>query len=36
VLLKLRNEEKINDQVLRRLETELDLISARNASLEGQ
>jgi len=36
VLLKLRNEEKINDQVLRRLETELDLIAARNASLEGQ
>jgi CPA1 family monovalent cation:H+ antiporter len=36
VLLKLRNEEKINDQVLRRLETELDLVSARNASLEGQ
>ncbi|HSV21357.1 MAG TPA: cation:proton antiporter, partial [Candidatus Nanoarchaeia archaeon] len=36
VLLKLRNEEKINDQVLRRLETELDLITARNASLEAQ
>jgi Na+/H+ antiporter len=36
VLLKLRNEEKINNQVLRRLETELDLIAARNASLIGQ
>ena len=36
VLLKLRNEEIINDQVLRRLETELDLIAARNASLEAQ
>jgi Na+/H+ antiporter len=36
VLLKLRNEERINDQVLRRLETELDLVAARNASLEAQ
>lgn len=35
VLLKLRNEDKINDEVLRRLQTELDLIAARNASLEG-
>jgi CPA1 family monovalent cation:H+ antiporter len=35
-LLQLRNEDKINDEVMRRLETELDLIAARNASLESQ
>jgi monovalent cation/hydrogen antiporter len=35
-LLQLRNEDKINDEVMRRLETELDLIAARNASLEAR
>jgi monovalent cation/hydrogen antiporter len=35
-ILKLRNEERINDEVLRRLEMEIDLIEARNASLEGR
>ncbi len=35
-ILKLKNEDKINDEVLRRLETELDLIEARNLSQEGQ
>jgi Na+/H+ antiporter len=35
-ILKLRNEDQINDEVLRRLETELDLIEARNLSQEGQ
>lgn len=34
-ILKLKIEEKINDEVLRRLETELDLIEARNLSQEG-
>jgi len=34
-LLKLRNEDQINDEVLRRLETELDLIESRNRSLES-
>jgi Na+/H+ antiporter len=36
VILKLRNEEEINDEVFRRLETEIDLIEARNTSLEGR
>ena len=35
-ILKLKNEDKINDEVLRRLETELDLIETRNLSQEGQ
>jgi CPA1 family monovalent cation:H+ antiporter len=35
-ILKLKIEERINDEVLRRLETELDLIEARNLSQEGQ
>ncbi|MGA8220319.1 MAG: Na+/H+ antiporter [Candidatus Acidiferrales bacterium] len=35
-ILQLRNEDKINDEVMRRLETELDLIEARNSSLDGQ
>jgi hypothetical protein len=34
-VLKLKNEDKINDEVLRRLETELDLIETRNLSQEG-
>jgi monovalent cation/hydrogen antiporter len=34
-ILKLKIEEKINDEVLRRLETELDLVEARNISQEG-
>lgn len=34
-ILQLKNEDKINDEVLRRLETELDLIEARNLSQEG-
>jgi Na+/H+ antiporter len=33
-ILQLRNEDKINDEVMRRLETELDLIEARNSSLD--
>jgi len=34
-ILKLKIEEQINDEVLRRLETELDLVEARNISQEG-
>jgi len=35
-ILQLRNEDKINDEVLRRLETELDLIEARDSSLDNR
>ena len=35
-ILLLKNEDKINDEVRRRLETELDLLEARNSSLEGR
>jgi len=35
-ILQLRNEDKINDEVLRRLETELDLIEARDTSLDNR
>jgi len=35
-ILQLRNEDRINDEVMRRLETELDLIEARDSSLDNR